>query len=70
MCAGLSDGPSPSSPALRKTVLIGARVQGVWRSGRRPTPAPGLSAQDQGREEGWKVGPHALAPRPLWAPVC
>lgn len=35
-----------------------------------PHPCPGLSAQDQGREEGWKVGPHALAPRPLWAPVC
>lgn len=36
--------------------MTGARVRGRWRSSPRPTPAPGLSAQDQGQEEGWEVG--------------
>lgn len=43
---------TPFLPGLREMALTGARVHRRWRSCPRPAPAPGLSAQDQGQEEG------------------
>lgn len=56
-----------SPPGSRKTALMGGRVQGGVQ--RPAPPAPGLSAQDQGRED-WEVGLSALGAWPLWAQPC
>lgn len=61
---------TPSSPIGGKTALIGPESTEVAELLPCPTPAPGLSAQDQGRWGGWWEGRRwGLTPsaRPLWA---
>lgn len=57
ICPGASRVCSGLSPPCTEEETNEARVRGWGWSHPHRTPAPGLSSQDQGREEGWEVGP-------------
>lgn len=52
ICPGASCVSPGLSPPCTEEKADEARVHGSWWSRPHPTPAPGLSVQDQGRKEG------------------
>lgn len=64
ICSGASCVCSGLSPPCAEEETNEAGVCGWGWGGPHRTPAPGLSSQDQGREEGWEAGPVGTA---CWA---